>query len=45
MWKIQYKSLLSGSWVDSYHGNFSTERRALNAAKELIGYEVRIVPA
>lgn len=45
MFKVQYKSILSGNWVDSYLGKFSTLRRAENAAnKEFAGrYEFRVV--
>ena len=43
MFKVQYKSLISGEWVDSYLGNFSSERRAANASKELSGYETRVI--
>jgi hypothetical protein len=46
MFKVQYKSILSGAWVDSYVGNFSTKRRALNAAKAAHPqYEIRAVAA
>lgn len=48
MFKVQYLSLLSRTWVDSHLGNFSTERRARNAAATsdtLAGYETRVVPA
>ena len=34
MWKVQYKSVLTGTWLDSYLGNYSTERRARNAARK-----------
>jgi hypothetical protein len=43
MFKVQYKSLFTGEFVDSYLGNFSTERRATNASKALRGYEIRVV--
>ena len=47
MWKVQYKSVLTGVWVDSYLGNYSTERRANNAARaEFDGrYEWRVEKA
>lgn len=46
MFKVQYLSLLNpGTWVDSYLGNFSTERRAWNAAQQLSGYQTRVVAA
>lgn len=46
MFKVQYKSFLSGEWVDSYLSNFSTERRAANAAKQAHPqYQTRVVPA
>jgi hypothetical protein len=46
MFKVQYLSILTpGLWVDSHLGNFSTERRAWNAAQELRGYVTRVVPA
>jgi len=46
MFKVQYKSVLSGEWVDSYIGNFSTERRAANAAKQAHPqYGTRVVRA
>lgn len=46
MFKIQYKSLLSGAWCDSHLGAFSTAKRAANAAaKDLAAYEVRVVAA
>lgn len=43
MWKVQYKSVLNGKWVDSHLGNYSTERRANNAAQKEFGgrYEWR----
>lgn len=34
MWKVQYKSVFSGLWIDSHLGNFSSERRAENSAKK-----------
>ena len=46
MFKVQKKSLFTGQWVETHLGTFSTERRARNAAaKELVGYETRVVPA
>jgi len=47
MYKVQYKSMITGAFVESHLGNFSTERRAANAAKELAakGYEIRVVAA
>lgn len=46
MFKVQYKSVLTGEWVDSYLGNFSTERRAMNAAKSAHPqHETRVVSA
>ncbi len=47
MWKVQYKSVLTGAWVDSHLGNYSTERRASNAARaEFEGrYEWRVEKA
>lgn len=46
MFKVQYLSVLNpGQWVDSHLGNFSTERRAQNAAHALAGYETRVVVA
>ena len=47
MWKVQYKSVLTGEWVDSHLGNYSTERRACNAARtEFDGrYEWRVKSA
>lgn len=46
MFKIQYLSILNaGVWVDSHLGNFSTARRAANAAKQLDGYQTRVVEA
>ena len=44
MYKVEYKSLFTGEWVQSHLGNFSTPRRAENAAKDLTGYETRVVP-
>ena len=37
MWKVEYKSVLTGRWVESYLGNFTTERRASSAAKKEFG--------
>lgn len=46
MFKVQYKSVLSGQWCESHLGNFSSQRRAANAAaKELATYETRVVSA
>lgn len=47
MFKVQYKSILSGEWVDSYLGNFSTVKRAENAAKKEFAnrYEFRVIPS
>lgn len=43
--RVEYKSVLSGEWVQSHLPNFTTQRRAENAAsKELSGYETRVVP-
>ena len=46
MWKVEYKSLLSGAWVQSHLGHFASRLKAENAAKrELIGYETRATTA
>jgi hypothetical protein len=46
MFKVQYKSVLTGQWCESHLGNYSTQNRAANAAaKELAQYETRVVPA
>lgn len=47
MWQVQYKSILSGKWVGSHLGVYSSEIRAKNAgSKEFEGrYEWRVVPA
>lgn len=46
MFKVQYKSILSGQWCESHLGNFSSQKRAANAAaKELAKYETRVVAA
>jgi hypothetical protein len=47
MFKVQYLSILSpGRWFDAHLGNFSTKRRAENAARDqLKDYEWRVVAA
>ena len=47
MWQVQYKSILSGVWLGSHLGGYSSELRAKNAGrKEFEGrYEWRVVPA
>lgn len=44
MLKVQYRSVLTGQWVDSHLEYFSSERRAANAAaRELKDQEIRVI--